>query len=160
MYLKTKISLIIFLLAFLAQKNYSKEDVKETGEWNFEYSGFVILNTISFPAGGKIIHITNKFTWKDSFGNYGKGKCYGTVESYIKTGDTLKYYCEMNDQDDEKFFTKGGRESENVDAGVGTQDIIDGTGKWKTFIGSTCTYGIKYKDDVVFASQKCKLPKS
>ena len=62
----------------------------------------------------------------------------------------------MNDQDDESFFTKGERLSDEVEAGVGTQNIIDGTGKWKTFIGSKCTYGIKYKDDVVFASQKCK----
>ena len=55
-----------------------------------------------------------------------------------------------------QFYTKGERLSDEVEAGVGTQNIIDGTGKWKTFIGSNCTYGIKYKDDVVLASQKCK----
>ena len=62
----------------------------------------------------------------------------------------------MNDQDDESFFTKGERLSDEVEAGVGTQNIIDGTGKWKMFIGSIWTYGIKYKDDVLFASKKCK----
>ena len=101
-------------------------------------------------------YFSNNFTWKDSLGNYGKGVCYGTVESSSEEGDNLKYFCEMNDQDDESFFTKGERLSDEVEAGVGTQNIIDGTGKWKTFIGSKCTYGIKYKDDVVFASQKCK----
>ena len=38
----------------------------------------------------------------------------------------------MNDQDDESFFTKGERLSDEVEAGVGTQNIIDGTGKFVT----------------------------
>ena len=43
--------------------------------------------------------------------------------------------------------------------GVGTQEIIEGTGKWQSLVGSVCTYGVKYKDEVLFASQKCKLKK-
>ena len=30
----------------------------------------------------------------------------------------------MNDQDDESFFTKGERLSDEIEAGVGTQNII------------------------------------
>ena len=150
-----KYFLILFIIIFVNAGN-TEENIKELKDWTFEYSGFVKLNTINFPNIGKVIQITNNFTWKDSLGNYGKGVCYGTVESSSEEGDNLKYFCEMNDQDDESFFTKGERLSDEVEAGVGTQNIIDGTGKWKTFIGSKCTYGIKYKDDVVFASQKCK----
>ena len=154
-----KYYLILFLF-FYFRTTVSQENITEFLHWTFEYSGFVKLNTINFPNKGKVIQITNDFTWKDSLGNYGKGICYGTVESLPEQGDNLKYYCEMNDQDDHKFFTKGGRVSDDVEAGVGRQSIIDGTGKWKIFIGSKCTYGIKYKDDVVFASQKCKTSRS
>ena len=151
---------LLLMLCFCSRSIYSQKYISDFMDWTFEYSGFVKLNTINFPKQGKIIQITNDFTWKDSLGNYGKGVCYGTVESLPDQGDNLKYYCEMNDQDDHKFFTKGGRMSDDVEVGVGTQNIIDGTGKWINFIGSKCTYGIKYKDHVVFASQRCKTIKS
>ena len=124
---------ILLLIIFFRVIN-SEANIKKSKDWTFEYSGFVKLSTINFPNAGKVIQITNNFTWKDSLGNYGKGVCYGTVESSSGGGDNLKYFCEMNDQDDESFFTKGERLSDEVEAGVGTQNIIDGTGKWITFI--------------------------
>ena len=147
----------ILLLVLTVRVIKSEDNMKEPNNWNFEYSGFVKQNSINFPNSGKVIQITIDLTWKDSLGNYGKGVCYGTAESLSKEGDNLKYYCELRDQDNESFFTIGQRLSDEVEVGVGTQDIIDGTGKWETFIGSKCTYGIKYKYDVVFASQKCKF---
>ena len=128
-----KYYLILFLIIFFKSGN-TEENIKKLEDWTFEYSGFVKLNTIDFPNIGKVIQITNDFTWKDSLGNYEKRVCYGTVESSSEVGDKLKYFCEMNDQDDESFFTKGERLSDEVEAGVGTQNIIDGTGKWITFI--------------------------
>ena len=125
---------MILLFTFFIKIVVTKDNTKETKDWTFEYSGFVKLNTINFPNLGKVIQITNEFTWKDSLGNYEKRVCYGTVESSSEVGDKLKYFCEMNDQDDESFFTKGERLSDEVEAGVGTQNIIDGTGKWITFI--------------------------
>ena len=55
------------------------------------------------------------------------------------------------------MYTKGSRKSEDSRAGVGKQKIIDGTGKWKKLIGAICIYGVKYVDEVLFASQKCKF---
>ena len=72
--------------------------------------------------------------------------------------DFFQYYCELSDQDSDKIFTKGSRKSEDVQAGVGKQKFIDGTGKWKKLIGAICIYGVKYVDEVLFASQKCKFP--
>ena len=59
------------------------------------------------------------------------------------------------DQDRNYFVLEYFRNSD-MTAGTGSYIFIDGTGKWKIFIGSKCTYGVKYKDNVVFASQKCK----
>ena len=97
-------------------------------------------------------------TWMDSLGNYGKGFCYGIIESRENKDSFFQYYCELSDQDSDKIFTKGSRKSEDAQAGVGKQKIIDGTGKWKKLIGATCIYGVKYVDEVLFASQKCKFP--
>ena len=142
-------------IVLLATLFFSLLKIVDADEYKMEMYFSNKFSTINFPDIGKVIQITNDFTWKDSLGNYGKGVCYGTVESSSEGRDNLKYFCEMNDQDDESFFTKGERLSDEVEVGVGTQSIIDGIGKWKTFVGSKCTYGVKYKDNVVFASSKC-----
>ena len=145
----TKI-ILYFCLGFLTSNIYTKE-------WTFKYSGYVNSNIIQLPSGGKIINLSNNGTWEDSLGNYGKGVCYGIAESSEYKNDFLQYYCELNDQDDDSFFTKGGRKSEDIAAGVGIQEIIEGTGKWKNYVGAICKYGVKYKDKLLFASQKCKV---
>ena len=66
-----KYFLILFIIIFVKAGN-TEENIKELKDWTFEYSGFVKLNTINFPNIGKVIQITNDFTWKDSLGNYGK----------------------------------------------------------------------------------------
>lgn len=142
------------ILILTISNSYSQNPIN----WNFKYSGHVDLKTIVLPSGGKIINLYNKGTWEDTLGNYGKGYCYGIVESKEDKDDFFQYYCELSDQDKEKIFTKGARKSEDTSSGVGNQRIIDGTGKWKDLIGATCIYGVKYVDDVLFASQKCKFP--
>ena len=145
---------IILTLILLTSYIYSQDTLK----WSFKYSGYVDLKTIKLPSGGQIINLFNNGTWEDSLGNYGKGYCYGIVESNKNKDDFFQYYCELSDQDSDKIFTKGSRKSEDAKAGVGKQKIIDGTGKWKKLIGATCIYGVKYVDEVLFASQKCKFP--
>ena len=88
----------------------------------------------------------------------GKDIAMELVESNKNKDDFFQYYCELSDQDSDKIFTKGSRKSEDAQAGVGKQKFIDGTGKWKKLIGATCIYGVKYVDEVLFASQKCKFP--
>ena len=140
---------LLFIFYFLISISLSAT------KWSFKYSGYTNSNTINLTNGGKIINLSNNGTWEDSLGNYGKGICYGIVETHKGKDDFFQFYCELNDQDNEKFITKGARKSEDVEVGVGSQKIIDGTGKWKKLIGAVCTYVVKYKDDVLFASQKC-----
>ena len=52
-----------------------------------------------------MINLFNNGTWEDSLGNYGKGYCYGIVESNKNKDDFFQYYCELSDQDSEKIFT-------------------------------------------------------
>ena len=41
--------------------------------------------------------------------------------------------------------------------GVGKSNIISGTGKWKKYIGVTCTYAIDYLKTALFLIEKCNL---
>ena len=45
-------------------------------------------------------------------------------------------------------------------AGTGSYIFIDGTGKWKNYIGLTCTYAIGYLKTALFLIEKCNLENS
>ena len=145
---------ITIIIIFLLTNNIYAEQIKK---WNFKFSGYMNSKTINFPSGGKVNNFSQNGTWEDSLGNYGKGFCYGIIESRENKDSFFQYYCELSDQDSDKIFTKGSRKSEDAQAGVGKQNIIDGTGKWKNLIGATCIYGVKYVGEILFASQKCQF---
>ena len=70
-----KIIKIIFL--FITFNVYSQDSLK----WNFKFSGFMNSKTIDLPSGGKVNNFSHNGTCKDSLENYGKGFCYGIIES-------------------------------------------------------------------------------
>ena len=146
--------IITLVLLSFTLNVYSQNSLK----WNFKYSGYADFKTIKLPSGGEISNLFNNGTWEDSLGNYGKGYCYGLVESNNNEDGFFQFYCELSDQDKDKIFMKGFRKSEDQKAGVGNQTIIDGTGKWKKLIGASCVFGIKYVEEVLFSSQNCKFP--
>ena len=65
------------LLLFFTLNAYSQDSLK----WNFKFSGFMNSKTINLPMGGKVNNFSQNGTWEDSLGNYGKGFCYGIIES-------------------------------------------------------------------------------
>ena len=145
-------NIIKIIYCFLTLNAYSQDSLN----WNLKFSGFMNSKTITLPSGGKVNNFSQNGTWEDSLGNYGKGFCYGIIESRENKNSFFQFYCELSDQDADKIFTKGSRKSEDTQIGVGKQKIIDGTGKWKKLIGTTCIYGVKYVEAVLFTSQKCK----
>ena len=123
-------------------------------DWSFKYSGFSEIKKLNLKADDEAINFNNYWTWEDSLGNYGEGKCQGmsTIED---NQNDMKFYCEYIDQDNERIIGKGIRKSD-INAGVGKMILIDGQGKWKNIIGAECTYAIKYKGRIFFSAQKCK----
>ena len=96
-------------------------------------------------------------SWTNNLGDYGHIKCMGPIEkdtNYFK----LNHICEYINQNDEKMWHRVNREgNQDADAGVGKSIIFDATGKYKKYIGSECTYAIKYLDNKNFSKSKCKL---
>ena len=106
--------------------------------------------------GGKLSHYENSGNWKDSLGNYGTQRCFGTIQinPYKKIED-WKLFCEGMDQDRNNFVLEYFRNTD-MEAGTGSYIFIDGTGKWKKFIGTKCNYAITYLDNAMFNFDKCK----
>ena len=140
--------LFIFFLVLL-KNSHSKS-------WTKEFNGYSSSEKIELSDGSTISHYKNKGNWKDSLGNYGTQKCYGTILiSVEKIIQDWKLFCKGIDQDKNSFVLEYYRNTD-MEAGTGKYIFIDGTGKWKKYIGTKCNYAISYLDEAMFNLDKCK----
>ena len=106
---------------------------------------------------GELINFKSKGTWSDSLGNYGRGRCRGSGLLENKIITDILYFCEFEDQEYEKFWTRGSRIGSQQQAGIGTNTYIDAEGKYKDYIGLECIYAISYIKDSFHAKNKCEI---
>lgn len=124
--------------------------------WTKEFNGVSSSEKINLSDGRKVSHYKNNGNWKDSLGNYGTQRCFGTIlTTSEKVIEDWKLFCEGMDQDRNNFVLEYYRNT-NMEAGTGNYIFIDGTGKWKKFIGTKCNYAINYLDNAMFNFDKCK----
>ena len=143
-------SLLIVLIFSIFLNLNAKDYIFESNNNN------TVLNSIKYPNGNEYIYIQNSGLWKDNNGDYGNEKCVGIIKKNIKQSQ-VEVRCEHTDQNDDKFWTLKIRNSELHDSGGGISTYIAGTGKYKKLIGVKCPYGVKYIDNMVWYTQKCKF---
>ena len=132
--------LFVFSTSLISIAN--NENIKE---WTLKYSGFTSNESFSLEDSSKILHYKNKGTWEDTMGNFGTQTCFGLVLLEKNNNIiSMEIYCELQDQDNDKFYTKVTRDS-SLDAGIGEYVLIDGSGKWKSMIKSKCKYAVSTK---------------
>lgn len=104
--------------------------------------------------------------WKDSEGQYGLFKCNGNIITENKS-KKFQLFCEYIDRDNDKAWTvmtsKSKIDNDNkmyqfdTSGEVGRNLYLNGTGKYKKYIGYKCNYAVKYYDEEYsFLVQKCK----
>ncbi|MDC3024503.1 hypothetical protein OA264_03430 [Alphaproteobacteria bacterium] len=95
-------------------------------------------------------------TWTDNLGFYGTYKCnassYKRIEKVILDG-----ICEGVNQNNEKYWYKINRNSSTMDAGVGKQTYLEGTGRYKVLKGISCNYGVRYLNNINYVKTKCVI---
>lgn len=124
--------------------------------WTREFNGVSSSEKINLSDGSVVSHYKNTGNWKDTLGNYGIQRCFGTILTNAeKKIEDWKLFCEGMDQDRNNFVLEYFRNT-NMEAGTGKYIFIDGTGKWKKFIGTKCNYAINYLDNAMFNFDKCK----
>ena len=134
----------LFLISNVKAKEYifngygiSKQDAIEVSD-NFKFSSY-----------------TSEGMWDDSSGDYGHEKCAGYVKQINKKVE-LEVICENVNQNEEIFWNSRVRKS-GKGAGIGKLTILNGTGKYKNFVGLECPYGINYKTKYAWLKAKCKI---
>ena len=143
-----KIILIIVLL-LLSYGNVIAEEysMKSIGKNNFKS---MIINK------EKLTIVENNFTWIDSLANYGTGFCYGSILN-DNNNITLNNFCEFTDSNEKKFWSKVQRVSSNLESGLGKQQFLKASDKYKFLLEKDCKYAVSFFHEVNFLVElKCK----
>lgn len=96
----------------------------------------------------------------DNFGNYGNTFCYGKIKTKEEVAVDFNITCEAINQDRDKWWGEFTRSKTEMEAGVGTAKIIDGTGIYKQLVNTKCFFSTKYFNESFFSLSKCKLSKA
>ena len=111
-------SLLLALLFVFSTSLISIANNENIKEWTLKYSGFTSNESFSLEDSSKILHYKNKGTWEDTMGNFGTQTCFGLVLLEKNNNIiSMEIYCELQDQDNDKFYTKVTRDN-SLDAGV------------------------------------------
>ena len=129
-------------------------NIVKAKEYIFNGYGISKQYTIKVSDKFKFSSYTSEGMWDDSNGDYGNEKCSGYVKQINKKIE-LEVICENINQDNEIFWNSRIRKSEKG-GGAGKMKILNGTGKYKKFIGLTCPYGVNYKKNYAWFKAKCK----
>ena len=141
--------ILITLVLLMSYENVIAEEysMKSIGKNNFK--SMIINNE-------KITIVENNFTWIDSLANYGTGFCYGSI---LNDNDniTLYNFCEYTDSNENKFWSKVQRVSSNLETGLGKQQFMKASEKYKFLLEKDCKYAISFFREVNFLAElKCK----
>ena len=135
--------------------SYFLINVANAKDYIFEGYGVSELSTIEISDNFKFLAYTSEGMWDDSNGDYGNEKCSGYLKQQNKKVE-LEIFCETINQNNEKFWNSRIRKSDKG-GGIGKMTIINGTGKYKNFIGYECPYGVNYKKQYAQFRAKCKI---
>ena len=144
-----KKNILIILVLLLSYGNVIAEEysMKSIGKNNFK--SMIINNE-------KLTIVENNFTWIDSLANYGTGFCYGSI---LNDNDniTLNNFCEFTDSNENKFWSKAQRVSSNLESGLGKQQFLKASDKYKFLLEKDCKYAVSFFHKVNFLLElKCK----
>ena len=148
-------SIIIRITKFLLYMNsFFILNIASSEEYILESSSKTISKKLLIDNNFKYESIEIDGRWKDSNGEYGISKCYGSIKSKNNLIN-LEAYCETTDSVGDKAWFTITRNTE-MKAGVGSSKYIAATGKYKRLIGLKCPYAVKYFDkEFNFYMHKC-----
>ena len=104
----------------------------------------------------KLTIVENNFTCIDSLANYGTGFCYGSI---LNDNDNinLNNFCELTDSNENKFWAKIQRFSSNLESGLGKQQFLKASEKYKFLLDKDCKYAISFFREINFLAElKCQ----
>ena len=145
--MKKLILMILVLLVSYGNIMAEEYSMKSIGNNNFK--SMIINNE-------KLTIVENNFTWIDSLANYGTGFCFGSILN-DDNNITLNNFCELTDSNANKLWAKIHRFSSNLEAGLGKQQFLKASDKYKFLLEKDCKYAVSFfHEDNFLVELKCK----
>ena len=141
--------ILIVLVLFISYGNVIADEYSMKSIGKNSVKSMIINNE-------KLSIIEVELTWIDSLANYGTGFCYGSI---LNDNDniTLNNFCEFTDGNGKKFWSKVQRVSSNLEAGLGKQQFLKASDKYKFLLEKDCKYAVSFFHEVNFLVElKCK----
>ena len=143
-----KKNILIILVLLVSYGNVIAEEYSTKSIGKNYFKSMIINNE-------KLSIIEVELTWIDSLANYGTGFCYGSI---LNDNDniTLNNFCEFTDSNENKFWSKVQRVSSDLESGLGKQEFLKASGKYKFLMDKDCKYAISFFREINFLAElKC-----
>ena len=131
----------------------------QTATWIEENVGNIVsYEKINLPDGS--VYSISKGTGggKDNTGKYTSGSCIGHRLEKNNALIELKFFCNVELSNGDKYYFMQYRTKSDTDVGVGKGTILGGTGIFSKLIGTECLYGVKHLKKNVYTTTKCEIP--
>ena len=130
--------------------------------YSFEYVRTIsgkreIVTSFDISDSEKFVNFVLDGTFTDNLGNYGHSQSNSTVLLQYNEVVRLEGFGKYTFQNKESFYTRGLRNQQEQNSGVGKNQIIGATGSLKELVVMNCTYAIKFFENYYFWIQKCKI---
>jgi len=116
-----------------------------------------IIKSYPISDDKKYLNFTLEGTFTDNLGNYGVWDNASILTLKNKNVINLQGYGKATYQNNEIIYTKGFRNKQEQQAGVGKTEIINTSNLLKPLLGMRCTYAVNFYLDNAYFIQKCKI---
>ena len=144
-----KKNILIILVLLISYGKVVAEEYSMKSIDNNNYKSMIINNE-------KLTIEENNFIWIDSLANYVIGFYFSSI---LNDSDniTLDNFCELTDSNKNKFWAKIQRVSSNLESGLGKQQFLKASDKYKFLLEKDCKYAESFFHEVNFLVKlKCE----
>ena len=145
-----------YFLTILISLFFSAISAENTKEYITTGSDDTKIKSFELENNKKFSSFSSNGSWTDNYGNYGFTKCMGIINKNSKNVE-LYFMCESEDKNGYKTWSLNKRQGE-LGSGIGFFEIVDTTiPKKELYVGTKCTYAVKYLKETNFYKSKCKI---
>ena len=116
-----------------------------------------IIKSYPISEDKKYLNFILEGTFTDNLGNYGVWDNASILTLQNKNVINLQGYGKSTYQNNQFMYTKGFRNRQEQQAGVGKIEVVNASNFLKPLIGMSCTYAVNFYLDNSYFIQKCKI---
>ena len=116
-----------------------------------------VIKSYPISEDKKYLNFILEGTFTDNLGNYGVWDNASILTLQNKNVINLQGYGKSTYQNNQFMYTKGFRNRQEQQAGVGKIEVVNASNFLKPLIGMSCTYAVNFYLDNAYFIQKCKI---